>query len=178
MRTSGDCTAHLYDRRLRPRFIFDSNRDSNAGQRWRTLATDALANFKPWTLVDNEDRGRRRWTASSLEQGNPRPPRADQRADRSGLAERKTVGFSLSVEEFELEGSILNAAPLADQLVEALINRSALALTVDVGSMGCACGRAIDKDAKPHRSGTFGWSHDQVDVTGMKAKGDTPVRLV
>src|ERR1700682_3229089 len=79
------------------------------------------------------------------------------------LAERKAVGFSPSAEEFDLEGSILNAAPLADQLVEALIIRSALALTVDVGSMGCACGLAIDKDAKPHRSGTFGRSHHEVD---------------
>src|SRR6202022_1292356 len=94
------------------------------------------------------------------------------------LTEREAVCLDARIEEFDLEGSILNAAPLADQLVEPLIIRSALALTIDVGSMGCACGLAIDKDAKPHRSGTFGRSHDQVDVTGMKAKGDTPVRLV
>ena len=128
--------------------------------------------------MDNEDRGSRRWTASSLEQGNPRPPRADQRADRSGLAERKAVGFSLSVEEFDLEGAILNAAPLPDQLVEPPIIRSSLPLAVNVASVGCANSLAVDKDAKPHRSGTLGRSHDEVDVTSMKAKGDTTVRLV
>src|SRR5438094_7179242 len=94
------------------------------------------------------------------------------------LTEREAVGFSPSVEEFDLEGSILNAAPLADQLVEPLIIRSSLPLAVNVASLGCASRIAVDKDPKPHRSGTFGRPHDEVDVTGMKAKGDTPVRLV
>src|SRR2546427_5229701 len=94
------------------------------------------------------------------------------------LTEREAVGFDARIEEFDLEGSILNAAPLADQLVEPLIIRSSLPLGVNVASVGCACGLAINKDAKPHRSGTFGRSHHEVDVTGMKAKGDAPVRLV
>src|SRR6202011_5818882 len=99
-------------------------------------------------------------------------------ACHENLTEREAVGLDARIEEFDLEGSILDAAPLADQLVEPLIISSALALAVDVGSVGCACGLAIDKDAKPHRSGTFGRSHDEVDVTGVKAKGDTPARLV
>jgi hypothetical protein len=94
------------------------------------------------------------------------------------LAESEAVGFSPNVEEFDLEGSILNAAPLANQLVEPLIIRRSLPLAVNVASVGCANSLAVDKDAKPHRTGTFGRSHDDVDVTGMKAKGDTPVRLV
>ena len=44
------------------------------------------------------------------------------------LAESEAVGFSPSVEEFDLESAILNAAPLANQLVEALIIRSSLPL--------------------------------------------------
>src|SRR5207244_8474916 len=116
------------------------------------------------------------WPA--LELGNPRPPRADQRADRSGLPEREAVGFSPSVEEFDLEGSILNAAPLADQLVEPLIIRSSLPLAVNVASVGCASRLAVDKDPKLDRRGSFGRSHAEVAVTGMKANGDTAVRLV
>src|SRR2546425_6131996 len=94
------------------------------------------------------------------------------------LSEGEAVGLHAGVEEFDFEGSILNAAPLADQLVEPLIIRGSLALAVDVGSLGCANSLAVDKDAKPHGRGAFGRSHDEVDVTGMKAKGDTPVRLV
>src|SRR5438132_1644434 len=100
---------------------------------------------------------------------------SSESATRMDVARRS---FSRCVEEFDLEGSILNAAPLADQLVEPLIIRSSPPLAVNVASVGCASRLAVDKDPKLDRSGSFGRSHDEVDVTGMKAKGDTPVRLV
>src|SRR4029077_9691255 len=91
---------------------------------------------------------------------------------------RKAVGFSPSGDEFDLEGSILDTAPLADQLVEPLIIGRSLALAVDVASAGCANSLAVDKNAKARRSRTFGRPHDEVDVARVKAKGDTAVRLV
>src|SRR5438132_1894764 len=152
-----------------------------------TLTATPANRSEPWRPMPSRTSNPRRFCTTrtaagaegwpALELGNPRPPRADQRADRSGLPERKAVCFSPSVEEFDLEGSILNAAPLADQLVEPLIIRSSLPLAVNVASVGCANSLAVDKDAKPHRSGTFWRSHDEVEVAGMKAKGDTTVRL-
>src|SRR5207245_3829921 len=75
------------------------------------------------------------------------------------LTEGEAVGLDARIEELDLESPVPNIARLADQLVDPLIIRSALALTVDVGSMGGAWGLAIGQHAKPHRTGTYAQSH-------------------
>src|SRR6266498_2170050 len=93
---------------------------------------------------------------------------------RSGLAEGERVGLGARVEEGGLEGAVSDGAGLADELVHPLVREGA----VDVGPVRLAGWLPVEQDAEPHRGCWCCWSHDQVEVAGVEAAGDLPVRRV
>src|SRR5215211_4806273 len=97
---------------------------------------------------------------------------------RPGLAEGEGVGLDAWVEEGDLEGAVAYGAGLADELVQAWFGDGAVALIVDVGSVGGTHGLAVQVHAEPHRCPWGSRSHDQVQVAGVEAVGDAPVGLV
>src|SRR6266498_5137313 len=74
--------------------------------------------------------------------------------------------------------SDLDGAGLADELVHPLVREGAVAVAVDVGPVRLAGWLPVEQDAEPHRGCWCCWSHDQVEVAGVEAAGDLPVRRV
>ena len=55
------------------------------------------------------------------------------------------------VEEGDLEGAVGDGAGLADELVYPLLRECAIAVAVDVGSVGLAGWLPVEQDAEPRR---------------------------
>src|SRR5215470_9541051 len=97
---------------------------------------------------------------------------------RSGLTEGEAVGLGAWIEEGDLEDAVGDGAGLADELVNPLPRESAVAVAVDVGPVALAGWLDIKQDEEPHRGCCCCWAHDQVEISGVEAAGDLPVRHV
>jgi hypothetical protein len=95
-----------------------------------------------------------------------------------GLPEGEAVGLNVGVGEGDLESAVGDGAGLADELVNPLLREVAVAVGVDVGSVGRAGWLSVDEDPASHRASWFRWSHDEVEVAGVEAAGDLPARRV
>jgi hypothetical protein len=82
------------------------------------------------------------------------------------------------VKELDLELAISDRLRLPDQLIQTLLGRGAVPLVVHVESVCVAWRLAIDEDAKAHGSAGRRGSHHEMNVTGVEAVRDAPVRLV
>jgi hypothetical protein len=80
--------------------------------------------------------------------------------------------------EGDLEGLVGDGAGLADELVYPLLGKGAVAVVVDIGFVGVAGWLSVDEDAVSDRGAWFWRSHDEVEVAGVEAAGDLPVRRV
>src|SRR6266496_2104484 len=98
--------------------------------------------------------------------------------EKSRLAEGECVGLNARIEEGDLECVLGDGATLADELVEPLFGHRAVALVVDVGSVGSARRLPVDEHATSYGSPSRGRSHDEMQVAGVEAVGDPPVGLV
>src|SRR5215217_6588593 len=76
------------------------------------------------------------------------------------LAEGEGVALDARVEEGDFEGAVADGAGLADDLVQPWFGDGAVALVVDVGSVGGTHGLAVQVHAEPHRCPWGGRSHD------------------
>ena len=94
------------------------------------------------------------------------------------LAERERKRFNARAEKLDLEVSIDDWLGLTYQLVQTLFGNGAVALLIDVYSMGRAGRLSIDPHAKLNRLSGDCWAHDQVKVARVKAIGDGAVGLV
>src|SRR5215216_7454043 len=97
---------------------------------------------------------------------------------RPGLAEGEGVGLDARVEEGDLEGAVAYGTGLADELVQAWFGNGAVALVVDVGSVGGSRWLAVEKHPEPHRRPSAWRSHDQMQIPGVESVEDPPLGLV
>jgi len=77
-----------------------------------------------------------------------------------------------------LEGAVGDGAGLADELVHPLLRDCDVAITVDVASVCLAGGMSVDEDAASRGRFRCCRSYDEVEVAGVEAAGDLPVRRV
>jgi hypothetical protein len=83
------------------------------------------------------------------------------------------------VEKLDLEQSIADRLRLPDQVVQPRLGKSAVALAVDVNTVGIAWRHPIEENAKqPHRSSTRCRPHHQVNIARVEAVSDALVRLL
>src|SRR5262245_47873220 len=93
-------------------------------------------------------------------------------------AEREGKGFNAGIEELDLEQSLGYGLRLPDQLIQPLFGNRTLALIVDVDAVGSAWRLAINEHAKPDRAARRRRSHDEMQITGVKAVRHAAVGLV
>src|SRR4051812_33231607 len=106
-------------------------------------------------------------------------PAASMWLIRSPWRERSAEGegerLHARVDELDLERAIGDRVRLSDQLIQALLRRYAIPLSVDVEPMGGARRLAVEQHTESHRTGTTRRSHHEVQVSAVKAVGDSPV---
>src|SRR5256885_15959587 len=95
-----------------------------------------------------------------------------------GLAERERKSLHAGIEKLDLEPSIGDRLRLSDQLIQPLLGNRAVALFVDIDSVGGARRLSIDEHAKSDGRSSLRRTHDQVKIARVKAVGDPPVGLV
>src|SRR5207248_9205087 len=86
--------------------------------------------------------------------------------------ERK--GLQACIEKRDLELAISNVPRLSDQLIQPLVGHRAVALVVNVTSVGIARRLSIEEHAKAHGRSSRCRSHDQMQIAGVKAVRDAP----
>src|ERR1700730_4966823 len=94
------------------------------------------------------------------------------------LPEGERVRLGAGIKEGNLEGAVGDGAGLADELVYPVLREGAVAVVVDVGSVGLAGRLSVDEDAVSEGGAWFRRCHDEVEVAGVEAAGDLPVRRV
>src|ERR1700730_819684 len=113
--------------------------------------------------------------------GDRKPPTEVQlNADRTchpdgysseGEAER----FDARVKELDLEPSTRDRLCLPDQLIHPLLYDRAIALRVDISSLGRPCDFTVEPHAKWHTRALLRRSHDEVHVARVELIGDPSV---
>ena len=93
-------------------------------------------------------------------------------------AEGEGVGLDAGVEEGDLEGAVGDGAGLADELVQSLFGRRAVALAVHVDSVRRTRRLSVDEHAESRGRVPYCRSHDQVKIAGVEAVRDLPAGLV
>src|SRR6266571_1501455 len=94
------------------------------------------------------------------------------------LSESEAVGLNAGVGEGDLESAVGDGAWLVDELVHPLLGDRAVTIAVDVASVGLAGWLPVDEDAASNRGFWCCRPHDEVEVAGVEAAGDVPVRRV
>src|ERR1700730_18248373 len=92
------------------------------------------------------------------------------------LPEGERVRLDAGIKEGDLEGAVGDGAGLADELVYPLLREGAVAFAVDVGSVGLAGWLSVEEDAESYRGSRGCWPRDEVEVAGVEAAVDLPVR--
>src|ERR1051325_5288891 len=82
------------------------------------------------------------------------------------------------VKKLNLEFSIHDRRRLPDQLVHSRYADCAIPQSVYVTSVGSGDRLSVDEYAEAHRIAVAGWSHNQMQITGMKSIRDAPGRLI
>src|SRR5580765_7476532 len=85
-------------------------------------------------------------------------------------SERKRERLNPRIEEFDLEGPVLDFTRLPDQLIEAVLGHGAVALSVGVHSVFVARSSAIEPNSEPHRLAAGCRAKDQVEIPGVEAE--------
>src|ERR1700678_3967957 len=94
------------------------------------------------------------------------------------LTKGKRVSLHIGIEKLDREGAVHDRPALADELVEPVVGHHALAVGIDVGAVAFAGLSAVDRDAEAHRLAIGVRPEHQVQIAGMEAKRNRPVRLV
>src|ERR1039457_4596489 len=94
------------------------------------------------------------------------------------LAEGERVGLSPWIEKCDLEGAADDGAGLADELIQPLLGEGAVALGVNVGSVGLARLLPVDEYTESRGTSCCRRSHDEMKVAGVEAAGDPSVGRV
>jgi len=96
----------------------------------------------------------------------------------TSLAEGKRVNLDAGIEEDDLEGSLGDGATLADKVVKLWLSGSAVAEAVHMSSVRSPRRPSVEVHAKSHGRTWRCRSHNQVQVAGVEAVGDSPLGLV
>jgi hypothetical protein len=97
---------------------------------------------------------------------------------RGGSAERECKGLHVRIEKLDLELSVGDGLRLPDQLVQALLRNYAVALLVDIASVGGTWRLSIDQHAKSHRGSWRFRTHDEMEIARMKTVCEASIGLV
>ncbi|HEX6479240.1 MAG TPA: hypothetical protein VF043_10375, partial [Ktedonobacteraceae bacterium] len=93
-------------------------------------------------------------------------------------AERERESLHARIEKLDLELPISNGLRLSDQLIQPLVAHRTVALLVNITALSRARRLSIEEHAKAHGRSPRRWSHDQIQIAGVKAVRDAPISLV
>src|SRR5829696_3524457 len=93
-------------------------------------------------------------------------------------SEREAIGLHARTEILDLEQSIGYGLRLSDQLVQPLFANRAVAMLINLGSVGGARRLSVDEHAKRHRRTPLGRPHHEVHVTRVEPDRDPSWRLL
>src|SRR6185437_10885739 len=97
-------------------------------------------------------------------------------ASMIALAEREGEGLHAGIEEFDLEGAVLDGSLLPDQLIQPMEGDGAHALGIGVGAVIGARGGAVNGDLEANGLAIRRTQH-QMKIAGVEAVNDGAVRL-
>src|SRR5262249_60585788 len=86
-----------------------------------------------------------------------------------GSAERERKRLHARIEKLDLELPISNGLGLADQLIQPLLGRRAVALLINVTSVSSTRRLSIEEHAKAHGRSSRCRAHHQMQIAGVKA---------
>src|SRR5215510_13601558 len=95
-----------------------------------------------------------------------------------GSAERERKSLHARTQKLDLELSIGDGFRLSDQLVQTLFGHRAVALLVNVCSVGRARRLSVDQHAKFHGRSWRCRTHDEMKIAGVKAVRDASIGFV